>query len=57
MPKSFVGSEMSVEEILYLQNIKDAEEEDWSAEKARQNESPTERNWSEGGEEGSSQHS
>ena len=57
MPKSFVGSEMSVEEILYLQNIKDAEEEDWSAEKARQNESATERNRSEGGEEGSSQHS
>ena len=48
---------MSVEEIFYLQNIKDAEEEDWSAEKARQNESPTERNRSEGGEEGSSQHS
>ena len=48
---------MLVEEILYLQNIKDAEKEDWSAEKARQNESPTERNRSEGGEEGSSQHS
>ena len=57
MPKSFVGSEMLVEEILYLQNIKDAKKEDWSAEKARQNESPTERNRSEGGEEGSSQHS